>query len=87
MIALLSLEMSVVCWPNTTEKEVIKHFVQESHGFPNVIGIIDGTHVILDAKSSYQGEQYFNRKCRYSISYMIVIDHNCMITHLHADNL
>jgi hypothetical protein len=37
-------------------KKTTKHFVQEFHGFPNVIGIMDGTHVILTAKPSYQGE-------------------------------
>lgn len=69
---------------NTEEKEAIKHSIQESHGIPDVIGIMDGTHVILGAKPSYQGEQYFNKKSRYSISCMIVNDHNCRITHLHA---
>lgn len=84
MVALLSVENSVVCWPNAADKETIKHSIQESHGFPHVIGIMDGTHVILAAKPSCQGEQYFNRKSQYSISYMIVNDHSCGITHLHA---
>ena len=84
MVALLSLEKNVVCWPNAAEKKSIKLSIEESHGFPHIIGIMDGTHVILAAKPSYQGEQYFNRKSRYSISCMIVNDHNCRIMHLHA---
>ena len=84
MVALLSLEKNVVCWPSAAEKKAIKHSIEGSHGFPHVIGIRDGTHVILAAKPGYQGEQYFNRKNRYSISCMIVNDRNYRITHLHA---
>ena len=62
IVAILSLEKSVVCWSNAAENEVIKLSFQESHGFSNVIGIMDGTHVILFANPSYQGEQNFNRK-------------------------
>ena len=45
---------------------------------------MDGTHIILSSKPSYQGEQYFNRKSRYSISCLLVNDQNCKITHVHA---
>ena len=39
MVILLSLEKSVICWPNAAEKKTIKLSIQGSHGFPNVIGI------------------------------------------------
>ena len=84
IVALLSLENTVISWPNDVEKQIIKASIEHSHGFPNVIGIMDGTHVVLARKPSYQGEQYFNRKSRYSISCMIVNDQNCKITHLFA---
>ena len=84
IVALLSLENEVVTWPNDVEKQIIKDSIEDSHGFPNVIGIMDGIHVVLATKPSYQGEQYFNRKSRYSIPCMIVNDENCIITHLHA---
>ena len=84
MVAILSLEKSVLCWPTNTKKQIIKDCIEESHGFPDVIGIMDGTHIVLATKPSYQGEWYFNRKSRYSISCMIVNDQNCRITHLQA---
>ena len=46
MIAILSLEKSVVCWPIDVEKQSIKDSIEESHGFPDVIGIMDGTHIV-----------------------------------------
>ena len=75
---------SVVCWPNVVEKPSIKDSIEQSHGFLDIIGIMDGTYIILATKLSYQGEQYFNRKSCYSISCMIVNDHNCKITHFQA---
>ena len=84
IVALLSLQTDVVCWPIDSEKDIIKSSIEDSHGFPNVVGIMDGTHIILSSKSSYQGEQYFNRKSRYSISCLLVNDQNCKITHVHA---
>ena len=85
IVALLLLEKSSVSWPTNVEKDIIKQSIEESHGFTNVVGIMDGTHIILSSKSSNQGEQYFNQKSRYSISCMIVNDQNCKITHLQAD--
>ena len=38
----------------------------------------------LPQSLAIKGEQYFDRKSRYSILCMIVNDQNCKITHLHA---
>ena len=84
IVALLSLQIDVVRWPIDSEKDIIKSSIEDSHGFLNVIGIMDGTHIILSSKPSYQGEQYFNRKSQYSISCLLVNDQNCKITHVHA---
>ena len=59
IVALLSLENEVVSWPNDVEKQIIKDSIEDSHRFPNVIGIMDGTHVVLATKPSYQGGTIF----------------------------
>ena len=74
MIAILSLRKSIVYWPTDAKKNIIKNSIEVLHGFPNVIGTMDGTHAILASKPSYQGEQFFNRKNRYSMSCLIVND-------------
>ena len=56
IVTLLSLEKNVICWPNATKKEAIKLSIQESYRFFNIIGMMDGTHVIFAAKLSYQGK-------------------------------
>jgi hypothetical protein len=84
MSALLSLEKVVVRWPNASERNDIKIVIENEHGFRHVIGIVDGTHVILATKPSLNGEEYFNRKSRYSISCMIVNDYNYKILRMVA---
>lgn len=53
--------------------------IENEHGFEDGIGIVDGTQVILMTKPSVYGKQYYNKKSQYSISCMIVNNHNYKI--------
>jgi len=41
--ALLSLEEQVVAWPNAEERVEIANRIKSNYGFPNCVGVIDGT--------------------------------------------
>ena len=51
-------------------------------GLPNVVAIIDGTHVPIQVRA-FQ-EQYFNRKERHTINNQVVIDGKRRIVDLEA---
>ncbi|GES96260.1 putative nuclease HARBI1 [Rhizophagus clarus] len=44
--------------------------------FNNIIGAINGTHIILETAPLKQSEIYWNRKKKYSIQYQGIVDHN-----------
>ena len=52
--------------------EIKRKFYTVAH-FPNVIGLIDGTHVKLIAPSLHE-EQYVNRKGYHSINVQVIVD-------------
>ncbi|CAI2201919.1 19754_t:CDS:1, partial [Funneliformis geosporum] len=49
------------------QRKLVHKGFQLIGGFTNVIGVIDGTHLILNNKPSNSPELYFNRKKCYSI--------------------
>lgn len=70
--ALCRIKDKHVIWPSEPEKEQHKRRVLRDFGFPDCIGIVDGTHLNLDLKPVVEGEAYFSRKSRYGISSMVV---------------
>ena len=48
------------------------------HGFPNVIGVIDGTHIAIKAPTRNE-HLYGNRKTFHSLNVQLVCDANCII--------
>lgn len=65
---------------NRFERKLINFFI--SWSFPACLGFIDGTHFILSTKPCKNGEDYYNRKQAYSISAMVVCDHEKRIRNL-----
>src|SRR3954466_12207320 len=47
MLAILSLKNSLVIWPTEESRKIIHSGFKNIGGFENVIGAIDGTHIIL----------------------------------------
>ena len=74
MTALLHIRGDVIAWPDSSERRQLKQYTEDRHIFPDCLGFVDGTHVVLSEKPSRLGEDYFNRKHSYSIAAMIIYD-------------
>ncbi|GBB98126.1 hypothetical protein RclHR1_31420001 [Rhizophagus clarus] len=75
MIAILSLKNELVKWPTGELKRMVHLGFNNIGGFNNVIGAIDGTHIILGTAPLKQPEIYWNRKKKYSIQCQGIVDH------------
>ncbi|GAU89796.1 hypothetical protein RvY_02306 [Ramazzottius varieornatus] len=84
MYALLSLEKTVVTWPNTSERATIKARIEKNQGFPHCLGYVDGSLIGLQEAPSMCGEDYYTRKGSYAINAMIVCDDLKRICHVFA---
>lgn len=49
--------------------------LKEEYGLIGCVGIIDGTHIILQTRPGFQGELYWTRKQQYAINLQMVCDH------------
>jgi hypothetical protein len=65
-----------VQWPRGDHRHEVCDGFQETGRFRNVIGAIDGTHIILADAPLKDPEVYFNRKRDYSIYCQGIVDHN-----------
>lgn len=52
----------------------MKRRIEMAHGFPDCLGFLDGTGIILDLKPARNHQDYYNRKSRYSINAQILCD-------------
>src|SRR5437764_14957245 len=62
MIAILSLKHELIIWPTGELRKMVHLGFNKIEGFNNVIGAIDGTHIILGNAPSKQSEIYWNHK-------------------------
>ncbi|KAG7343879.1 DDE superfamily endonuclease [Nitzschia inconspicua] len=77
MGAILSLRDQYLQWPDGEEREKIASEIHQLYGFPDCVGIADGTHFPLAHKPrSSDAFAYSTRKHRYSFNTMVVCDHN-----------
>ncbi|CAH1379195.1 unnamed protein product, partial [Tenebrio molitor] len=74
---LSNLSPLIIKWPSDIEKNDIETYFRQ-HGFPGVIGVIDGSHIKID-KPSDDPESYINRKGYYSIQLQVVCNHHRQI--------
>ncbi|GAU97734.1 hypothetical protein RvY_08980 [Ramazzottius varieornatus] len=79
---LLSSEGSEVTWPNKKERASIKARILGDSGFPDCVGMLDGTLIPLEHKPAKDGEDYWSHKSRYGISAMVVCDDKRKIRYL-----
>jgi DDE superfamily endonuclease len=83
--AILALQGEYLSWyssPNDLAR--MKSRIYESSGFPNCVGFLDGTTVVLAEKPVHDGELYYNRKGEYGINCQIVADLDARIRFLFA---
>lgn len=73
-----SLAPEYIRWPTTEEAKVTKAYYLGKNDFPNVIGLIDGTHVRINRPEESQ-DSYYNRKDYFSLQVQIVCDQNLKI--------
>ena len=78
--AILSFKLHFVKWPNDEERQDVLQGFKDIGGFQNVIGSIDGTHVILTNKPPKDPEVFFNRKKHYSIHVQAIVNHRGIFT-------
>lgn len=69
-----SLAPLYIKFPTEAEFEKLKTKFFNMHGFPGVIGLIDGTHVQIEKPSNSSSELYRNRKGVFSINVQIMMD-------------
>src|ERR1043165_8265974 len=75
MIVIFSLKCELVKWPTGELRRMVHLGFNNIGGFNNVIGAIDGTHIILGIAPLKQPEIYWNRKKKYSIQCQAIVDH------------
>ena len=78
--ALMNIRDAFVKWPNDGEKDSIAAGILEKSGLPNCVGIIDGTLFPLAfAPQTEDAPDYKGRKHLYTLSSVIVCDHQRLI--------
>ena len=69
-------------WPNAQRRQEINSAVHAQHGIPQCVGIVDGTLIPLAQRPNANGEDYFDRKCNYSLNAMVVCQHDRRISYI-----
>ena len=84
MAAILSLEKQLVKWPSAQEKLAIEERIFDKSGFPDCIGFVDGTLIVLDKRPTMAGSDYFSHKSKYGLSAQVVCDDQRKIINVFA---
>lgn len=71
MKALTNLTSVFIKWPNEEKANEISNNFWHISSFPNIIGVIDGTHINIRAPQK-DPECYVNRKGHYSIQLQVI---------------
>lgn len=71
--ALIIIRKKFIKWPNLEKARKTSNHFRENNGFPNIIGIIDGSHIPI-AKPTINQESYINRKGYHSLILQGVCD-------------
>lgn len=68
--AIYSIRNQLIKWPTYEETRKTWTTIHRKHGFPKVLGAIDGTHINI-AKPNQDSNSYINRKGKYSIQLQV----------------
>ncbi|GBG77893.1 hypothetical protein CBR_g25825 [Chara braunii] len=74
-VVLLNSYPDKISWPTGSQKAVILRAFADN-GFLNCHGCIDCTHIYIDKPANANGEDYYDRKCRFSVQTQVVVDMN-----------
>lgn len=81
-VALCSLTPQYYYWPDLQERQKIAKEILEGYGFPNCIGIADGSlHPLAFEPETQDAPDYSGRKFAYSMSTLYVCDNKRRIRH------
>ncbi|GBG68560.1 hypothetical protein CBR_g3104 [Chara braunii] len=75
---LLSAYPDKILWPTGLQKAVVLRAFANK-GFPNCNGCIDYTHIFIDKPTNCPGEDYYDRKHRFSVQVQVVVDLNLRV--------
>lgn len=75
VIAIISLKKNLVKWPTGEDKQNTHEGFKNIGGMENIIGAIDGSHIVLANAPLRQPETYWSRKKKYSIQLQGIVDH------------
>ncbi|XP_011701250.1 PREDICTED: putative nuclease HARBI1, partial [Wasmannia auropunctata] len=84
--ALCDLSPTYIVWPTNKKIEAIVLGFASKSGFPDTIGVIDGTHIYIPAPIE-NADAYINRKKRHSIQLQAVCHHTMQFTHIYVGNV
>ncbi|GBG41146.1 hypothetical protein CBR_g74012 [Chara braunii] len=76
--ALLSAYPNKISWPTGLQKAVV-FLAFADKGVPNCHGCIDCTHIYIDKPTNANGEDYCDRKRRFSVQAQVVVDMNLCV--------
>ncbi|GLV31959.1 uncharacterized protein CBL_07719 [Carabus blaptoides fortunei] len=74
-----SLGPEIIKWPTLDELETSKTYFHKHTKFPNVIGLIDSNHVVID-KPLIDPDSYLNLNGQYSIQMQGIVNHEKKFT-------
>jgi hypothetical protein len=63
-----------ICWPTAEERITTSQRFGAIHGMPGVVGVVDGTPVVLSQRPHVDGEVFWTRKGHYAINLQLVCD-------------
>ncbi|CAH1373259.1 unnamed protein product [Tenebrio molitor] len=75
-------KFKIISWPSQARQEEIREHFQV-HGFPGIIGCIDGSHIKINKPKEHPGS-YINRKNFHSVLLQGVCDHRRLFTDVYA---
>lgn len=79
-----ALKTRFINFPSVLEQQTIQTAFYQQHGFPNVIGAIDCTHIPIIRPGGEDGELYRNRKGWFSINVQLLCDDKMKILNVVA---
>ena len=74
LVAILTIEKDVVTWPDCNERAHIVRRIRQESGFPDCVGLVDGTLIVFSQKPTLDGADYYSQKGCYGMSTMIICD-------------
>lgn len=84
--AVLNLRNHAFTWPDAAERKEISARMLEKYGFPNCVGIIDGTLLPLEFRPGQEldGEDWYTRKGTYAMHCLLVCDDLARVRNIHV---